>query len=638
MGGNIKSFHEKLDKKNNHHKKVILILVDSMMGGLVDSSVKKGNVPALQFLIENGQYYKDVVAPFPTMSVTIESSIITGVMPDKHKIPGLAWYHPKEDRIVNYGTSLGILMRSGFHEGVKDALFHLNNTHLSPEVTTIFEELDQKGKTSGAINTLLYRGNYLHRLTLPPLADEVLNVPEAFETKGPHVLAFGKFSKPEILEKKELSDGYAERLGLNDQYSVEVTQQLIKQGDQPDFLMIFLPDYDKIVHKEGPHYRKGFEDVELYIQSILNSYDSWQEAIDDNIIILLGDHGQDHILADENELGINLDYIYRNYRISSLREPVSHGEIAFAVNQRMTYVYDVHNQNLIPSLVEQALTEPKIDLIAWKDHKQWVEVASPNDQRRLRFKPGGEWEDEYGQTWEIEGEPEVMGVRIDSYDKRKISYIDNPDGFNQLYSALESQKDAPTLVLTAKPGHSFQSEGTPTHPDGGEHGGLHRNDSLAAMIIAGTDQKPPKLRMVDLKQYIMDLLTENPEWRKQSSLVKEAKEKEEKEEPPKVKRNIANKTKEIVTSTDGVIGAVSVALDKELFVAVEVERWHRFRLKTLRSDLYELLSHRFKDYKVYISTDWKIYREIKKLEDEIDGLSGEEVKKRLEKIEKSMKG
>jgi hypothetical protein len=40
----------------------------------------------------------------PSMSVTIDSSLLTGTYPDQHKIPGLNWYDEQEKRIVNYGT------------------------------------------------------------------------------------------------------------------------------------------------------------------------------------------------------------------------------------------------------------------------------------------------------------------------------------------------------------------------------------------------------------------------------------------------------------------------------------------------------------------------------------------------------
>jgi predicted AlkP superfamily pyrophosphatase or phosphodiesterase len=70
-------------------KKVILICVDSLMAQAIDAGIKQHKLPTFKFLSEQGQYYKDVVSSFPTMSVTIDSSLLTGTFPDKHHVPGL---------------------------------------------------------------------------------------------------------------------------------------------------------------------------------------------------------------------------------------------------------------------------------------------------------------------------------------------------------------------------------------------------------------------------------------------------------------------------------------------------------------------------------------------------------------------
>lgn len=488
------------------HKKVVMIIIDSMMGSLVENSIEKENAPALQFLIENGQYYNDLVSPFPTMSVTIESTITTGEMADKHKVPGLAWYNKKENRIVNYGSGIHTFIKNGVSQGAYDFLYHLNNTHLSTKVNTIFEELDKHHLTSGTINTLIYRGNHAHQLTLSGIIDEVTGLPETIETKGPNILALGRIAKPDLVKNDDLSDGILSRYGLSDQYSTEVAQALITQGKQPDFLMIFLPDFDKIAHYHGPHFR--FERVEEYVQGILNSYGSWETALEENIFIIIGDHGQDKMVEDEGKLAINLDKLYTDYDIAPLGEPVSQGQIAFAVNQRMSYVYDVQENNILSKLAERSQLDKRIALAAWLENG-WVNVISPDSATSFRYKEDGPWKDRYGQTWSFEGDTDILTLQLD-HVKKSISYVNYPDVLNQLHSSLKSH-DASKLILAAKPGHSFLAETIPIHPDGGDHGGVHKNDSLVAMIIAGTDQEPKQLRMVDLKDYILQLLTTSPE-------------------------------------------------------------------------------------------------------------------------------
>lgn len=626
---NVRLFKEEAESDFDH-KKVVLILVDSMTHRLVDKGIEQGDLPALQFLIENGKYHKEIVAPFPTMSVTTESSIVTGQMPDQHKIPGLVWYHPKEDRIVNYGSSINAWISSGLTQGLFDALYHLNNNHLSKESSTIFEDLDQRNLTSGSINSLIYRGNKKHRINM---------LDETIETNGPDILAFGRFSRPEIVNEDEddFTDNLFNRFGMHDQYSVEVFQALVKQGDQPDFLMLYLPDFDKIAHEYGSDDLDKFKPVEEHLQQILNSYDSWEAALEENIFIVLGDHGQDDLLPTETEIGINLDQLYADYSVPALGESVSHGEIAFGVNQRMTYIYDIQQGGqLIPELAELSRHDRRIALAAWRTG-EWVNVIGPDHQSVLRFKRGGEWIDHYNQTWEIEGDTNILDITVNS-KRHLLSYDDYPDALNQLDSALRSH-ESPSLILSAKPGYSFQSEGTPTHPGGGEHGGLHKNDSLVAMVIAGTRQQPEHERMVDLKKYILRVLKETPESKTRKKQVE--KQNIAKKKPPKIDQTTAKKAKELSESLDGVTKAVSITIDQDTYIALQVEQWHRLQLKKIRKQTSDLITHRFGEgLKPHVSTDWKIYRELERLDKQIKNhkIKSEELEKRLKKIEKDMAG
>lgn len=491
---------EKEDKDPN--KKVVFVIIDSMMGSLVDNSLEKGTIPALEFLIENGQYYKDLVAPFPSMSVVIESSMVTGEMPNNHKIPGLVWYKDDEQRLVDYGSTIQKAAQLGMKQALFDSLYHLNNTHLNEESTTIFEALQEKGYTTGSVNTLIYRGNTNHDMHLPPVLDNWLGMNGSLQTKGPDLLAFGSVVKPKVVENKNFPDSLFSQFGLNDEYSVEVTKEIIKNGEQPDFLMVFLPDFDKEAHDNSPHYRKGFERAEHLFQDILNAYPSWEQALEENIFIVVGDHGQDKLLDDEVEMAIDLESIYHDYEPARLQDQLTPGEIAFGNNHRMSYVYALENEQLLPRLAETAMVDKRIAHASWLQDG-WVHVISPDYDDVVRFRKFGPWADRYDQTWEIEGNEDILTIKKDS-NKNELAYVDYPDILNQLYSAHHAH-DNNTLILTAKPGHVFKSQGSPLHVGGGEHGGIHKNETLAALVISGTDKEPEYLRMVDLKDYILQL-------------------------------------------------------------------------------------------------------------------------------------
>ncbi|MNJ63513.1 hypothetical protein D3C77_594210 [compost metagenome] len=87
-----------------------------------------------------------------------------------------------------------------------------------------------------------------------------------------------------------------------------------------------------------------------------------------------------------------------------------------------------------------------------------------------------------------------------------MSYDQYPDVLKRLSSALRSHQ-GDFLVVTAKPGYEFTGGSSPTHKGGGGHGSIRKMESLVPLIISGTDQKPKYLRMVDLKAYVLDLLT-----------------------------------------------------------------------------------------------------------------------------------
>lgn len=225
-----------------NQKKVVLVLIDSLMAQAIDKGIAQNELPAFKFLIEHGQYYKDVVSSFPTMSLTIDSSLFTGSYPNGHHVPGLIWYSTKEKKLINYGTGPMEIVKNGVSTVLVDGLIDLNGSHLNPGLPTIYEDLAKRGMRSGSINGLIYRGPVDHSLTIPPLILGLL--PKKVTVKGPEFFAFGSLSDP-LKGIQERPDSLTERLGLNNRYSVETANYLIKENKLPDFLYIYLADLDQ---------------------------------------------------------------------------------------------------------------------------------------------------------------------------------------------------------------------------------------------------------------------------------------------------------------------------------------------------------------------------------------------------------
>lgn len=66
-----------------------MLLVDSLMPNILEDAIRHKTVPALQFLKDRGRYWPNCVTVFPTMTASVDSSLLTGEYPDVHRVPGL---------------------------------------------------------------------------------------------------------------------------------------------------------------------------------------------------------------------------------------------------------------------------------------------------------------------------------------------------------------------------------------------------------------------------------------------------------------------------------------------------------------------------------------------------------------------
>lgn len=486
----------------NKQKKVIVVIIDSMTKPIIDQGLKQGALPALSFLIENGSIYHDLVAPFPSMSVTIESTLLTGASPSEHRLPGLTWYDRNSDTLIDYGATIGRTVKLGARDVLMNGLIHLNNDHLSPKTETVFEALQSENYTTGSVNMLVYRGNNSHGVTVPAYMQQILNLEENLYTKGPDLLSLGQVIKPKILQGNNSSQGLFHKYGVNDEYSATVVSSLIKENQQPDFLMTFFPNFDKNAHRRGPENLEDFAKTDQALQQIFNSFESWEKALEETTFIIMGDHGQNKIVANKADALINLEPLIEPYKAASLLDEPSSGDIIIANNHRMAYLYPVNKSLTFHAIKDLLLQDSRIDHLAWLEGEELI-IFQGGEDGVLRVKEQGIWTDRYGQSWSLTGNTAIADIETLS---SSIIYKDYPDLFHQLFEALKSH-DSP-MIVTAKPGHSLYTEGAPVHIDGGEHGGLHKTDTLTSIIISSKTMIPYKRRMEDLKPYFQSLFNE----------------------------------------------------------------------------------------------------------------------------------
>ncbi|MFC0472698.1 alkaline phosphatase family protein [Halalkalibacter kiskunsagensis] len=481
------------------NKPVIMVMLDTLMDKPLQLALKEETLPAFTYFMEHGTYYSSVVAPFPTMSVNVESTLLTGHYSDQHGIPALTWYSEKENRIINYGTHLIDQMKLGLSKCLKDTLYRLNNEHLNTKVKTIHEELNEQGKKTASINPLVNRGNVPHQLTIPSFIRFFVTIDKHIETQTATKYVYGRLSR---LDPNGKYSSVWHKYGFNNKFSAQEFTHLVNNHDIPDFSLVYLPDHDKNVHKRGPMDTKGIKEMDKNLQTMLDSFPTWEEALDNYIWILIGDNGQSGIKDDKSQAFVDLRKLLQPLKVTKLSKGVrKEDQVVLANNLRSCFIYSLNTDDVpLTEIVEKLKTEERLDMISWKID-QWIHVAAGDKKESFQFKEGGQVKDEFDQTWEIRGDHSILDLTITGND---VTFGDFPDALKRLHSTLHSH-EGDFVVISAKPGYELRGEVTPSHAGGASHGGFHKNDSLIPMLVTGTETTPDFFRMVDLKKWILDL-------------------------------------------------------------------------------------------------------------------------------------
>lgn len=482
----------RVQKNASTGKKVVILLVDSLLSDSLERLVVNNQTPALAFFLKNGVYSRDLISSFPTMSVTIDGTLLTGTYADEHHLPGLLWFNQAERRIVDYGDGLRVVLNPGLQQWFSDSFYNLSQRHLSKEVRTIHETLHESGLTSASINSLVYRGDITHQVGI--------NGAFSVSLKGPDLLALGAASK---VTDARLPIGPFESLGMNSKYTIQSLISLVRENRLPDVTFAYFPDMDGELHKHGPNYEEGILELDRQLQQFLNVFGDWDRAFEQHIFLIMGDSGVTATSRNRRTALIDLEKAFadfRLYRLGSKQSPAD--DVAIAVNGRMSYVYALSSRVAIRNIVDRVKQDQRIDVIAWRENG-WIHVAQGN--RLLQYRRGSQLTDRFGQRWDLNGDREILDITVDTKDGRLDSQL-YPDGLRRLESVFSSHQGR-FLVLTAKPGAEFAADEAPNHVGGGNHGSLHRSDSIVPLIVAPADVvPPPPSRMVELKQYILSLV------------------------------------------------------------------------------------------------------------------------------------
>ncbi len=159
------------------------------------------------------------------------------------------WYHRLERRYVEYGSSLEATRAFGVFRALYDLVYNMNLAHLSPEVETLFERLDDAGARTACTPFLIYRGRHRHQVSLEGLLRRAVDATKLkfrHHTWGPTELFYG-----DLYASREVPCKSTSIPGNRDGYSACCAAELVSE-DRFDFLLLSLPDNDNYSHRHGP--------------------------------------------------------------------------------------------------------------------------------------------------------------------------------------------------------------------------------------------------------------------------------------------------------------------------------------------------------------------------------------------------
>ncbi|MDQ6818456.1 MAG: alkaline phosphatase family protein, partial [Actinomycetota bacterium] len=269
--------------------------------------------------------------------------------------------------------------------------------------------------------------------------------------------------------------------GIRDQHTGCVGAYLV-ENDLFDFLLFSLPDNDAFSHRNGPDSQvSSIAGADRQLERLMHAAGGPDAFLEEHAVIVASDHSQSAV-----EDRINLDRAFVDFDVATQSGARSIGaELAISPAQRAAMVYALdedHRTELIAKVADTVAEVDGVDLTCWLTGPDGQEGVVRSDRGELRFSPGGEFEDERGGGWSVEGELAALRTEVEDGRIRTPEY---PDALSRLWSALKCAT-AGDVLLSASPGYEFVDWGGADHVGGGSHGSLHRSDSLGVLLWCGT--------------------------------------------------------------------------------------------------------------------------------------------------------
>jgi hypothetical protein len=457
-------------------RKLVLAVIDALSPDALDNAVADGRAPMLAELVRRGDYARDCISTFPSLTPVAASAITTGLGPDEHLIPSMNWYHRGEERYVEYGSSFPATRAFGVFRSLQDTVYSMNLAHLVQDRPTIFEQLDDAGLRTACTTYLIYRGRFRH----DPAGDSrYYKLAEAAQfrhaTWGARELFYA-----DLFDSRHT--GCSSTLGMpgqRDRHAGCVGAYLVEH-DLFDFLLLSLPDNDSYSHRRGPAAQPtSIAEADRALERVFHAAGGIDDFLADHAVIVMSDHSQSKV-----EQPVNLAHHLGDWRVLVPSDSApEEAELAVCPGARSAQVYVLdpgRRERLLPRLTRHLRGVEGVELTAWRDGDEAVVAAAAGE---LRFQLGGELVDGRGARWTVDGDLDVLDLAVAD---GALSHGDYPDALGRLWSALGCRRSGDVL-LSATPGYEFVDWGGSHHGGGGSHGSLHRCDSLGVLLTVGVE-------------------------------------------------------------------------------------------------------------------------------------------------------
>jgi Type I phosphodiesterase / nucleotide pyrophosphatase len=484
-------------------RRVVYTVIDGMDRDAFEQVTDSGRAPALAFLRSHGHYSRNLVATFPTITPAATATLLTGEPPSRHRIPGMCWYDRDAERFVNYGQSPRAAVVEGLGQIVRDFMTNLNCTHLSSDVSTLHESLHEMGFESASVNYMIFRGPHRHKLETNLLQRLLFkkDLPDYLPGPKEHYFADVVSGPADACNDLLSKRGVAKRMRATDSWAACVTRELL-ETKAADMILFYLHENDHTSHKDGPSSQtESLVEADAHVAHVLDSFDSWEQALDEVGWVVVSDHSQSPIENDDDHI-LDLNEVLDDFETLDSgrgKEPFEDNDVACAGNGRVGFLYlnESRKGDLLRPVADTLCSQHGIDQVIWREGESYV-VAS--DRGTLRFCDARSEGvvDERGNKWTYEGD---LGAVDGSIDGNEIVTPTYPLAMWRIKDALDLDRVG-DIVVTTKLGYELTDLAGGDHRGGGDHASLHAQDSVVP-FISTLDDPPPRPSSVDVVPHIL---------------------------------------------------------------------------------------------------------------------------------------